>query len=713
MILLLLVAAVAEGWAQNNPFKIRDELYPIYQRAFYARRTPSGLLIADTLYREATRLGDNKAKCLAQNVRFVYAFYNTKSLAEINAALKPLQDDALKYGYLQYYYVGVSNKVYFMLDKHLLVEALDYINEQFEFAKKHNHHVGVYNAYLQLSEYYKATGEMGRSKAALQDAINYGERYLPNADRSSTYRKMAERQELDGEYEEELVTVGKGLSYSKTAQTHINLMMRKAFASFMLGRDKAFDECYQWLSKHRSKQGTHIYTGDVIIDAMAKATAQKYDEAIAMLKDTLIGKYSHTSDVIVEVYRRQGRYEEALAEQRRKWKMLKELEGKQMNSRLLVMEAKFNNQQLAADKREADLRSTQLKLDNSRLQLENSNLELNRLRAADRLTKLNADNIALSYDNKKLEAQKLRDSITMVRTAQQSEQTESRRQRDVLLVMLAAALVVIAVVCLYYTYRLRMSRTIRNANIQLRRNNNELQLAKAKAESADQMKTMFIQNMSHEVRTPLNAVVGFSQVLTEMGAELTEEERQDMSHRIAENASLLTTLINDILDMTNIESGRYEMKMAQHPLNDLCRMALATVEHRKADDVTLLMQTNVDDAFLVTTDGERVKQVLINLLTNAEKNTEHGTITLQCAVNASTNQVAFSVTDTGVGIPEDKMDAIFERFTKLDSFKQGAGLGLNICSIIAQKLHGAITIDRNYHQGARFFFTIPIAPEES
>ena len=222
------------------------------------------------------------------------------------------------------------------------------------------------------------------------------------------------------------------------------------------------------------------------------------------------------------------------------------------------------------------------------------------------------------------------------------------------------------------------------------------------------MKTLFIQNMSHEIRTPLNAIVGFSQFITDSDNGLSTSEKVEMARYIADNSELLVTLVNDIIDISALQSGKFSMKMEKVNVNRLCREALETVRHRLQPNVSLNYETNVEDAFHIVTDRHRVWQVLINMLTNAEKNTSSGSIALACSV-ASLRELRFTVTDTGVGVPKERHKEIFMRYEKLDANKQGTGLGLDICRNIAHCLGGEIDIDSDYTGGARFWFTIPLS----
>lgn len=224
--------------------------------------------------------------------------------------------------------------------------------------------------------------------------------------------------------------------------------------------------------------------------------------------------------------------------------------------------------------------------------------------------------------------------------------------------------------------------------------------------AANKAKTKFLQNMSHEIRTPLNAIVGFSQLLSIPGMELSEQEREEYFGYIANNTEMLTMLIDDILDISDDEHGNYRVILSDWDCNEICRKALSSVEYRVPSGVTTRFTTDIPDGYMVKTDGKRVQQVLTNYLTNACKHTIEGEIRVDASMSVRPGKLSFSVTDTGTGVPEDKMDTIFDRFTKLDQFTQGSGLGLNICSMIADKLGGEVFLDKSYRRGARFVFVI-------
>lgn len=236
---------------------------------------------------------------------------------------------------------------------------------------------------------------------------------------------------------------------------------------------------------------------------------------------------------------------------------------------------------------------------------------------------------------------------------------------------------------------------------------NELDLIKA--QEADKMKNAFIANMSHEIRTPLNAIVGFSRLITETD---NASEQQEYLTIINNNSDLLLQLINDILDFAKIESGTLNYNMSWVDLKDVCQEVYISQSLKMTSDVALLYNGDMLPSVRLRTDTQRIEQVLLNLLSNAIKCTNQGFVSLSYEVEG--DFVRVSVTDTGVGIDKEKQTSVFERFVKLDDFRQGTGLGLSICKMIIEKLGGEIGLRSELGKGSTFWFTLPLAvPEES
>jgi len=207
----------------------------------------------------------------------------------------------------------------------------------------------------------------------------------------------------------------------------------------------------------------------------------------------------------------------------------------------------------------------------------------------------------------------------------------------------------------------------------------ELLVAKEKAEESNRLKTAFLANMSHEIRTPLNAIVGFSSVL--VSDDSSPAEKAQYCDIIQKNSDLLLHLINDILDISRMESGKIKFVWEECDVVELCQTALSTAEYGRKTSALFLFETPVA-SLVIKTDAQRLKQVLINLLSNAAKFTPSGSIKLAIAIDKQHQQLELSVSDTGCGIPSDKSDRVFERFEKLNEYSQGTGLGLAISRLI-------------------------------
>ena len=229
----------------------------------------------------------------------------------------------------------------------------------------------------------------------------------------------------------------------------------------------------------------------------------------------------------------------------------------------------------------------------------------------------------------------------------------------------------------------------------------ELVQARIKAEQADRLKTAFLANMSHEIRTPLNAIVGFSRLMTI--ADNAEDEKL-YSDIINQNSEILLQLINDILDLAKIEAGTLEYIRYPMDLGELCRNVYEMHKDRVQTGVVLILD-NKDTSLIINEDQNRIMQVVTNLITNAIKFTFKGEIRFGFEVREE--YIDFYVKDTGMGISEEKIKMIFERFVKLNTFVQGTGLGLAICRVIVEKLGGEITAESKLNEGSTFRFTIP------
>ena len=271
--------------------------------------------------------------------------------------------------------------------------------------------------------------------------------------------------------------------------------------------------------------------------------------------------------------------------------------------------------------------------------------------------------------------------------------------------------IIALLVFLVYSSRWSRQLEIKNQQLQRERNvvvaqNKQLAVERDRAEAASRAKTAFIQSMTHEIRTPLNHISGFSQVLAMPGIDLSEEERIDYSQHIQEGTLHLTNILDDLIQISDLESHSELPSTEECYPNLIAAQVTDSIRMMLNDGVEISVQSLVADDFVVNTYPNLLQTALKKLLDNAVKFTQKGSITLTTELNGQ--ELHFSVQDTGPGIPIEKRDYIFERFSKLDSFMQGTGLGLPIARMIAERLNGTLTLDTNYTNGAKFDLIIKI-----
>lgn len=242
--------------------------------------------------------------------------------------------------------------------------------------------------------------------------------------------------------------------------------------------------------------------------------------------------------------------------------------------------------------------------------------------------------------------------------------------------------------------------------------NQELVVAKSKAEEADRKKAAFIQDLSHQIRTPLNIIGGFTQVLRDEHATMNQTEMANITHDIMQNSHTITNIIDNWMKTLALEGIDKVERHDEINCHEICKKAAASITLRNPDAVTLKVECHVPDSLHIITDQGCLLKVLSELLHNANKYTQEGSITLSC-IHPDNQSVIFMVSDTGPGIAEELHEHVFTQFTKLDDFSEGLGMGLTLCKQLAGLLGGHITLDAAYTKGARFVLTLPVSSEET
>ena len=270
---------------------------------------------------------------------------------------------------------------------------------------------------------------------------------------------------------------------------------------------------------------------------------------------------------------------------------------------------------------------------------------------------------------------------------------ESKNKR-MLLITLSIILFLTVTTCVYLYYHLKKEKQMKA----------KLFLLHQKAEESERMKTGFINSMCHEIRTPLNSIVGFSDLI--LNEDCDAESKAEFNELIKTNTELLTSLIDDLLVVSNLDSSNELLPCEVVNVNDLCREEFRKAEQSNQKPINYVLNAPEGEV-LCSTNAKHLSIVLENLLNNAYKFTGKGCITLELLKRENPDSIRIQISDTGCGIPPDKQEVVFQRFTKLDSFTQGNGIGLFLCKLIISRLMGSIDIDSSYTGGARFVISLP------
>lgn len=643
---LIFLLCVFSLTAQNNQFNMDSTLFVYYQRCERISRTPGILQAADTLFRMAEKLGDKRTQAAALCHKASYFYFCGMDMDSLRYYSEEVKRFARQTGQPKYYYWIWGRYIEGYIIKKQFNLALLELKAMQEEATKENYMPGLISCYKSMRNVYSL-------KNNVQLAYEYQKKVV----------------ELIEQYDIEDFNLS--LIYATLAHDMINLnnteeakpILEKAYAAVKRPSQELLvmkNDAFYWWRKGNARQVEQL---------IRKAEALNLPDMGNDLCDIktyyywLTGEYSK----IVELY--ESSYDKSRVDQ----------------LRFLKVKAEALQMVPGREKEANEQYSLYIQLRDS-LERRDAQVSLEEFATIMDVSRLNKENSEL-------------------------ELAMSRHKLHTTYVSLIGLGIFILVMCVF-TFKLwRLNRRLRHSEFDLRRKNMALTEAdkiivkeKERAENASRMKSAFIQNMSHEIRTPLNSIVGFSQVLVE---ELRgQEDMKTYASVITENSNNLLKLVGDVLELSTLDTMDKEIKKVPVSINDLCSLALKRVKDDLKPEVELLFDSWKNE-YPVCSDSKLIATVLDNLLLNAIKFTTRGKITLDCHLSMDAQHIEIVVTDTGIGIPEDKQEWVFERFTKVDEFTQGTGLGLAISRLAAQLLGGQIMIDSDYKEGCRMVFTLP------
>ena len=302
---------------------------------------------------------------------------------------------------------------------------------------------------------------------------------------------------------------------------------------------------------------------------------------------------------------------------------------------------------------------------------------------------------SINHSMRELELVAMESQMNNIELKSESERQKVRMQAAIIVFILMLTLIAL-LFSFYINYRRK-------------KNNLVLSAINKQLDKANKAKTVFIQNMTHELHTPLNAINGFASLVANEEMDFDKESQREMAKAICDSSLQLTRLIDDIVLLTHYDSSDEEPAKEDFDVEDVVLKAIHNVVKPDPSHVVLRHQTNLPSGFLLHSNSSMIQRLLEDLISNAVKFTKEGEIVISVDMIDDANAVEFSVTDTGCGIPSGKEEEIFNRFVKLDSFIPGTGLGLSLCRIISSKLGGSIKVDTTYtKKGTRFVFLLPL-----
>ncbi|MBP3510866.1 MAG: HAMP domain-containing histidine kinase [Prevotella sp.] len=698
-IILIIFTATLTAKAQNNRYKVDDALYSIYTEADRNCENEHGLELGRKLYSEATRKGDKVAQCLAYVIPLRYHLRKTGDGKKLTETAEKLKSMSRACNFLTGYYYACRAEIVYDTKHGRLFSALQRAEDMHKQALTDKSDYGIYYSMKNVANIYamRNNGKMSMNK--YKEALDFALERLPDIDHTDVSLPYARYLERYGRHAECLSICKNARMHAHTDESRMTAMVMEADVYYHTRNKEKFGQAFSEASRmaayteypekqtdmHRIAAYKSLLDGD-------SDGAQEHAAAMTDTKERLrLG---------IDISIHEKNWENAYK--------YNDMLNRYLDSTLNTLhnrDVEEVNAQIGYDR---------LQRENMRMEMANAMLERQSLLNKITIEKELAEKRKVMLENASIEAKQMQMNLDMQESEkamhklfndQQVMQIESEKNNTKVRIMFfSLLLVVMSIVILYLLNRRRLrERTLKLLQVK----NDALITARNEAEAANRMKTKFIQNISHEIRTPLNSIVGFSQLLLDPEMKLSDEEKTEFGNIINNNTELLMTLINDILKISDLESSKYKLTFAKEKVNDILAMSINTVEHRKPKGVKLYFTSEVPDSHVFVTDRKRLEQLLINLLTNAEKFTAQGEIRLHCSVSENPGMMTFTVTDTGTGIPPEEAEAVFDRFKKLDDFKQGTGLGLNICRVIAEKLGGQVYLDTTYTDGARFVVVLP------
>lgn len=658
--LLLLLLCCAENLVAQNEaatYQIDSMVYNYYQKCKTNLKSPVVLLMSDTLFQMAGAKSDLRMQAVALSTKVDYYYFQGTNEDSIIAYVNQVKKFARKTNQPKYYYfIWGKRLIFYYIKRGQNNLALFEADKMLKEAEAEDYKEGIATCYSCLSSIYIIKGIASRSMQYQLKEIELHEKYnLENYNVALLYAEVGQQYLANKDLKKASEMFKKAVA-TVTASSQVIKVKLKYVEYYLAIKDTA--TAWKLIQESRAAIGKDkgfVPYMNVLHEAELKyynATKQ-YTQALATAETLLNNSSTETTSHVNMILNKGNIY----------WNL--------------------NRKEEAANCYQAYIQAEK------EVKTENEEIATGEFAALLNIEQLNAEKNEIKH---------------------QAQQKQLENTRTTLLLL--ATLLVIALIFFYrenlLNKKLKHSKDeLIEKNQILQQSQQELSQAKEVAEKASRMKTSFIQNMSHEIRTPLNSIVGFSQVLTNFYSD--SEEAREYSEIIERNSNMLLKLITDVLCLADLDQMENPINSITTDINHCCQLSVELTLPQVKQGVLLLFEPPCPK-LLTQTNPEQVSQILMNLLSNAAKFTTSGEIVLSYTLLEANQVIIFTVTDTGIGIPVEQQEQVFERFFKQNDFEQGCGLGLPISRKIAEKLGGRLTVDSSYQGGARLMLTLPYNP---
>lgn len=639
-------------------YNVDPALYTYYQRCQESLLEPVVLSMADSLFQMADEQHDKRMQAVALSTKLDYFYYqatNEDSIIHYTNIVKQFAKDTEQPKY--YYFAWANRLILYYLKTDRAIMALYEAEKVLKEAQDEDDRIGLLYCYNIMSQIYTIKRFEAMAAEWRMKEIELTERCkLENYNISNTYSQLAGYYITHHQQKEALKALEKATETSNSASHKI--LAQLAYVDYytefgdFAAAEKTLQECKE------------LFERDKRLDSLKKRL--------------------HRTECFY--YLRSKQYQKALEAAEKQESEEQRLNENVLNSEQYRIKGDIYNKMGKQDEAIKYLK-LYIETDDS-LRIANEQLSISEFATLLNVEKLNAEKKELLLNAQKKE---LRNKTTLI----------------ISLIILLGGLFLFFYRESRLNHKLKASEgKLRSKNEELTYSKEELRKARDLAEASSQMKTTFIQSMSHEIRTPLNSIIGFSQVLSDHYSK-EHPETKEFVNIIKSNTDDLLRLVTDVLALSELDQYEVLPTNIKTDINMVCQLAVEIAKAQKQDTVELSYRPGRED-LIVMSNPERITQVLTNLVHNSAKFTTHGNIDIAFSVKEAEQKIEISVTDTGIGIPKEKHEEVFERFYKMNSFTQGTGLGLPICRSIAEKLGGSLQIDPTYTNGCRVLLILPL-----